>query len=403
MDKFNKICALKEGAVEQHHTFKVGDVVYLEYVDAAGKTRHGTTNVDKATSAYVYATHPAGLGSTDPLLSKPMKFHQGVNGKGGNAVGELPGSIKGGHRIVKHSQTMTEESSEPRKTISKIDKYGNKRWYNENGQLHSVDDKPAFVSVGGNKQWFKNGVLHRDDDKPATEFADGSKHWYKNGKLHRDGDEPAMDEVAGTKRWYKNGKLHRDGDKPAMVYTSGTKFWYKNDKRHRDGDKPAVEREDGTYEYWKNGKQYTPGHTNESFDASFITEALDRIAISILESSQEQIDELSKTTLASCTRQIMSENKITELGVVRFDELGRFHGSSDKPAIEHVNGDKFWYKHGKIHRDDDKPAVEYANGSKHWYKNGERHRDDAHPAVVGASGYKEYWKNGKQYTPKTSK
>jgi hypothetical protein len=39
---------------------------------------------------------------------------------------------------------------------------------------------------------------------------------------------------------------------------------------------------------------------------------------------------------------------------------------TDGPAIEWLDGDKFWYQHGECHRDDG-PAYESANGGKSWY------------------------------------
>ena len=44
-----------------------------------------------------------------------------------------------------------------------------------------------------------------------------------------------------------------------------------------------------------------------------------------------------------------------------------FH-REDGPAVEYVNGDKYWYTNGKCHREDG-PAVEDADGSKLWYIN----------------------------------
>ena len=40
----------------------------------------------------------------------------------------------------------------------------------------------------------------------------------------------------------------------------------------------------------------------------------------------------------------------------------------DGPAVECVNGDKFWYRNDKCHREDG-PAIESANGDKSWYIN----------------------------------
>ena len=103
-------------------------------------------------------------------------------------------------------------------TNLKVDEYGNKHWYNENGERH------------------------RDDDQPAVEYANGNRFWYQNGKPHRDGDQPAAEYANGDKLWYQHGKLHRDGGKPAIEYMSGYKAWYnQNDDLHGDNNKPPVE------------------------------------------------------------------------------------------------------------------------------------------------------------------
>jgi hypothetical protein len=41
----------------------------------------------------------------------------------------------------------------------------------------------------------------------------------------------------------------------------------------------------------------------------------------------------------------------------------------DGPAVENINGDKYWCLNGKYHRTDG-PAVEHANGTKWWFLNG---------------------------------
>jgi hypothetical protein len=40
----------------------------------------------------------------------------------------------------------------------------------------------------------------------------------------------------------------------------------------------------------------------------------------------------------------------------------------DGPALEYVNGSKYWYLNGQLHRTDG-PALEYAGGAKAWYLN----------------------------------
>ena len=40
-------------------------------------------------------------------------------------------------------------------------------WYNENGEIHRDNDKPAVIEKDRFEAWYQNGKLHRDDDKPA--------------------------------------------------------------------------------------------------------------------------------------------------------------------------------------------------------------------------------------------
>lgn len=48
-----------------------------------------------------------------------------------------------------------------------------------------------------------------------------------------------------------------------------------------------------------------------------------------------------------------------------YNELGERH-REDGPAVEWVNGDKYWMQHNDFHREDG-PAVENASGSNYWY------------------------------------
>ena len=76
-------------------------------------------------------------------------------------------------------------------------------------------------------------------------------------------------------------------------------------------------------------------------------------------------------------------------------EMTIFH-REDGPAIEHINGNKWWYVNGKLHREDG-PAIEFANGNKWWAVNGKLHREDG-PAIEFADGHKEWWINDKCLT-----
>ena len=84
-----------------------------------------------------------------------------------------------------------------------VDSYGNRCYYDTNGQLHRTDG-------------------------PALEYADGSKSWYQNGLLHRL-DGPAVVCANGAKYWWQNGLLHRI-DGPAIILPDGRKWWYLNDR-----------------------------------------------------------------------------------------------------------------------------------------------------------------------------
>ena len=55
-------------------------------------------------------------------------------------------------------------------TMSRLTIYkdGNRRWYNEKGQLHRLNG-PAIEFNNGNKFWYINGKLHREKG-PASEY-----------------------------------------------------------------------------------------------------------------------------------------------------------------------------------------------------------------------------------------
>jgi len=61
-----------------------------------------------------------------------------------------------------------------------VDRYGNKRWFNSQGEIHR-DDGPAEMDPHGYKAWYQNGQFHREDG-PAAEMADGRKFWFIKGQ-----------------------------------------------------------------------------------------------------------------------------------------------------------------------------------------------------------------------------
>ena len=56
-----------------------------------------------------------------------------------------------------------------------IDKYGTKRWYDEEGKLHRDDDLPAIEKANGDlpKEWYRHGVRHREGGAAVIFMDDG--------------------------------------------------------------------------------------------------------------------------------------------------------------------------------------------------------------------------------------
>ena len=66
------------------------------------------------------------------------------------------------------------------------DENGNKRWYNESGQLHRDGDLPAVILANGRAcQWYKNGDYHRENNLPSCIYSNGNKYWGVNGNCYR--------------------------------------------------------------------------------------------------------------------------------------------------------------------------------------------------------------------------
>ena len=174
--------------------------------------------------------------------------------------------------------------------ISIVDNGKERKTYT-NGLLHSIDDKPAFLSKN-KKVWYKFGEIHRDNDQPAEITADPHyeiinildkyefygylegefemiscpyQAWYHNGNIHRDNDQPAIITKKGAKIWVTNGKIHRDKN-PAIIVPKyhdrngkvETSVWFENGNPHRDDDEPTVD-SDLCGMWYKNGKLHREG------------------------------------------------------------------------------------------------------------------------------------------------
>jgi|TARA_R110000851_G_scaffold115046_1_gene240842 hypothetical protein len=58
----------------------------------------------------------------------------------------------------------------------KINRNGNKHWYDGNHELHR-DNDPAVILADSYQAWYQHGLRHRANG-PAVEFASGTKLWY---------------------------------------------------------------------------------------------------------------------------------------------------------------------------------------------------------------------------------
>jgi len=256
--------------------------------------------------------------------------------------------------IYEQYRTITEQARQN----PVIDEDGNKRWYNDRGELHR-------------------------EDGPAIEWVDGSKEWYINDKFHRE-DGPAAEYVNGGNRWYINDKLYR-----TIPEWAAALFKYKGVTRETLKDM---------------GRDYN----------TFLNAVIGVMQGKYGDSDSQLIDEQYRTITEQARQNpVIDEdgnkywhndrNKLHRedgpaveyaIGIKEWWINGNLH-REDGPAIEGADGSKEWFINDKRHREDG-PAVEYASGDKWWYINDELHREDG-PAYEGADGSKQWWINGKHY------
>jgi len=135
------------------------------------------------------------------------------------------------------------------------DRYGNKKWYNEEGKLHRDNYLPAVDCPGVYKRWYQNGKLHRDVDEPAIIWVTGTKIWYKNDKLHREVG-PASESHDGTKVWFQNDKRHNLNG-PVITWSSGIKAWFIEDKQYKEEEFKKVIKRRNELAYWVYQRWYS--------------------------------------------------------------------------------------------------------------------------------------------------
>lgn len=154
--------------------------------------------------------------------------------------------------------------------------------YDDNGLLHSYDDKPAFIArtkgpinrrikssintdiIASFKAVYRKESISYQHNKITYKILHHNKCeiWYNHGKIHRDEDKPALymtvgPEIRKSKVWYRNGKIHRNNDKPAMIIKAINIYesccisiymykWYTNNIVHRH-KLPAIVIMNGKY------------------------------------------------------------------------------------------------------------------------------------------------------------
>ena len=84
--------------------------------------------------------------------------------------------------------------------------------------------------------------------------------------------------------------------------------------------------------------------------------------------------------------------EVTSTGTSWYREGAPILHRLDGPAVENLDGTRYWCKEGQLHREDG-AAIEWRDGRKEWYLNGKLHRVDG-AAIEWSNGTKEWWLNG---------
>lgn len=66
-------------------------------------------------------------------------------------------------------------------TEYRLNQYGHRVTFDENGKLHSHGDRPSLISTSGAKFWHKHNELHRETG-PAIIDQNGFKSYVLNGE-----------------------------------------------------------------------------------------------------------------------------------------------------------------------------------------------------------------------------
>lgn len=137
--------------------------------------------------------------------------------------------------MPKHFADFPKELEQYNPELLQVSDFANLKTFDEQGQFHSFDDKPAHI-------------VEASPDNLENEF-----FWYKNNKINREGNKPPIaDARVGISYVTYNDKYQRHSynDLPSTIicyYSTQTTSindsfqldWHQNDRWHRDNNKPA--------------------------------------------------------------------------------------------------------------------------------------------------------------------
>lgn len=89
-----------------------------------------------------------------------------------------------------------------------LDKIGNKYHYDEDGNLHSMNDEPAMILESGEKRWYYQGLIHREG-KPAIQIPGYENQYYEMGKKHRL-NGPAVESIEFEEYWINGIQINKE-------------------------------------------------------------------------------------------------------------------------------------------------------------------------------------------------
>ena len=371
------------------------------------------------------------------------------------------GTFKSKHDARKLAGVLANETTtdiSPAK--NEIDQYGDKRWVNEEGELHRVDG-PAVELVSGYKAWWIENKRHRLNG-PAIEDDGGTISYWINGKkltklefrnhtlsTYWPKTFPSVDGIFierkdGGKDWYqKDGSVHHNLHGPAVfrpgpdglqVYcinglfmtekefyahpecavkrpesdrwpemttdAEGTKRWRNEEAQLHRLDGPAIVFANGAKTWWINDKRFTEEKFhNHPKSTHWPKMTVDGQGTQFYRNKKGEFHRLDgHAVIYTSGKNKGSANYWINDKLFSEEEFNNHPDSTHWPKMKVDNdGDKKWKnEEGQPHREDG-PAYVGLDGYKEWLVNGSLHRVDG-PAIEYASGTKRHWIEGKALT-----